>query len=152
MSRKMTVAAIAVALLFTAGLSGRAQQSPAAKAKPAAQSAASPAGASAERWGKNCKDVARYSNELIFTMVFNPPATATNRKAFLNLLGDFALDDAPPIKAKRSLAVAAVQKAPKFVDNFGDADMVISKILDHQLHDFLDAVSAEAEKRGFKCK
>jgi hypothetical protein len=140
------------ALLLAAGLSARAQTSPDTKAKPAAQSAALPAVGSAEQWRKNCKNVARYSNELNFTVVLNPRGMTTNRKALLDLLDDFMLDGAPAIKAKLSAVVASVQKAPNFVDNIGDADMAVSESLGQQLHNFLDAVSAEAEKHGCKCK
>jgi len=105
-----------------------------------------------KRWAENCKHAARYSQELIFTVrLAEPKGTATNRQELLNILISIKLGDAPQIKKKQDSTITAVKKAPKFTDNFGISDMIISRELGLKLDDFLASVTAEAEKHGIKC-
>ena len=117
-----------------------------------AQEATNPHREDAKRWEDNCKHVARFSQELIFTVrLVEPKGTATNRNDLLNILTSIKVDDVPQVKKKQSNVIAAVKKAPKFTDNFGKSDMLISKELNQSVGDFLTSVSAEADKRGVKC-
>jgi len=104
-------------------------------------------------WTENCKHVARFSRELIFTVrLVEPKGTATNRQHLLNILSSIKLDDAPKLKKKQESVIADVKKAPAFKDNFGKADMTIPEKLGQSLNDFLTSVSAEAKKHGVECK
>ena len=104
------------------------------------------------KWTENCKHAARYSQELIFTVrLAEPKGTAANRQDLLNILTSISLSGTSQVKRKQNDTIAAVKKAPKFTDNFGKSDMIISRELGLKLSDFFTSVSAEAEKHGVKC-
>lgn len=104
------------------------------------------------KWTENCKHAARYSQELIFTVkLAEPKGTATNRHDLLNILSNIKLNGYPQVEKKQNSTIIAVKKAPKFTDNFGKSDMLLSHELGLKLQDFFTSVSAEAEKHGVKC-
>ena len=104
------------------------------------------------RWTENCKHVARFSQELIFTVrLVEPKETATNRQDLLNILGSIRLNDVPSLKKKQDSVIASVKKAPKYTDTFGKSDMIVSQEISEKLNDFIASVSAEADKHGVKC-
>ena len=116
-------------------------------------SAETAAPSDANVWAENCKHVARYSHELIFSVrLVAPKGTATNREDLIDILSSINVNKAPKLKAKQSSLIAEVNKAPKFADNFGKSNMTISAPLSSHIDEFLAAVSSESEKNGAPCR
>jgi hypothetical protein len=142
MTRKFSVVIVAVGIFLSINAAAYAQDAANDKQEEIVK-----------RWTENCRHVARFSQELIFTVrLAEPKGTATNRKDLLDILSSIKLDDAPKVKKMQTDVIAAVNKAPKFTDNYGKSDMSISKELDKNVDDFLASVSSEAEKHNVKCK